>query len=756
MHGQALALSPQSSRFVRVEDSDLRGYADYELGTASRGVDLQALFAMVRRYRVMMLCILLLALAAGIASVMLSKPVYRAEAKLEIQPQALRVTGSENMIPEAGRTENDRVLQTQVDLIRSASTARHVADRLGLYANSRFLAEAGLADEPAGAARDSKVASALQDRLSVSSPSSTRIITVGVDSQDPALAASAATTVARTFIDDSLQRRLDTYADSQRFLEGQLSTAKRRLEGVERQLVDYARGSGLVDAGNAAGIAGSNGERRSIVSASLVNLNAALSQAEADRMQAQQRWQEAQGASAMSLPEVLANPAVQELTRRKAELTATLEQERLRRQDEHPAIVQARAQIQELDGQIAAIAGGIRSSIGNQYRIASGHEGALRRDVNALKAATFGEQSKEVRYNILKREADTNRNLYNTLLQRYHEIGAQASNRTNPISLIDAAEVPSTPVWPRPALNMALAGLAGMVLALGSAFARQRFDQKVHGPVDAERELQTPLLGVIPAIGRGEDIQAALDSPRSGLTEAHHAICLALEPLADIGEHCVVLLTSTGPGEGKSTTALKLATHSAAAGRKVLLIDGDMRRGSLHRLLGLPSGPGLANLLARGSGEVMGQLLHRCEPQGIWLLTRGRSKGNPAELLSGERFARLLAEARSRFEVVIIDGPPVLGLADAPRLGGLSDATIFLVEANHTNREHARSALRRLAEAGATRIGLVIAKYDPAKDLGSAGYGYRYDYASDDLLDQDEEEEVAWEKDRNDQPQLTI
>ncbi|GAA4018924.1 exopolysaccharide regulatory tyrosine autokinase VpsO [Sphingomonas swuensis] len=750
MHGQALALSSSSNRFVRVEDSDLRGYTDYELGTTGKGVDFAALMLMMRRYRLMMIGIVLLALAAGAASILLSKPVYRAEAKLEIQPQAFRVTGAENVIPDAGRTENDRILQTQVDLIQSSATARHAADRLSLYESQPFLEEAGLSSRPTGLARDSLVAGALQDRLSISSPSSTRIISIGVDSQDPAFAAKAATTVARTYIDDSLQRRLDTYAGSQRFLEGQLATTKRRLEGVERQLVDYARASGLVDAGNAAGIAGSSGERRSIVSASLVNLNAALSQAEANRMEAQQRWRQAQGSSVMSLPEVLANPAVQELTRKKAELTATLEQERVRRQDEHPAIVQARAQIQELDGQIAAIAGGIRSSIGNQYRIAAGHEGALRSDVNALKAATFGEQSKEVRYNILKREADTNRNLYNTLLQRYHEISAQASNRSNPVSLIDAAEVPVAPIWPRPALNMALAGLAGIVLALGAAFARQRMDQKVHGPSDAERDLQAPLLGVVPAIGRGEDLQTALDSPRSAVTEAHHAICLALGPIAEIGDHGVILLTSTGPGEGKSTTALKLAIHSAGAGQKVLLIDGDMRRGSLHRLLGRPSAPGLANLVSRDSDEELGPLLHRCEPQGIWLLTRGRSNRNPAELLSGDRFAAILAEARVRFDVVIIDGPPVLGLADAPRLGGLADATIFLVEANHTSKDHARMALRRLAEAGATRIGLVIAKYDPAKDVGNVGYGYRYDYPSDDLLEEEAPDEVTYER----QPEL--
>lgn len=753
MHGQALALPPQNNRVLRVDDSASQGYADYELGAPERGVDLGALAAIVYRYRWMMLAILIAALAVGVASILFVTPTYRAVASLEIQPQTVRVTGAENLIPDPGRTETDRQLQTQVDLISSASTVQHVADRLGISSDQRFLREAGLADEPAGRLRDAEAVGALQERLSVSSPGTTRIVTIGIDSRDPVFAANAANLFARTFIDDSLQRRLDTYADSRKILEGQLSTTKQRLEDVERRLVQYARASGLVDAGNAAGVAGNDGERRSIVTASLVSLNTALSAAEAERMRAQERWRQAEATPAMSLPEVLANPAIQELTRRRAELTATLEQERARRQDAHPAIVQARAQIREMNSQIATIAGGIRSSIANQYRVAAGHEAALRGDVNALKAASFEEQSKGVRYNILKREADTQRNLYNALLQRYHEISTEASNHINPISLIDPAQVPITPVSPRPALNMALASLAGLLLAFGAAFGRNRLDRKMHGPSEAERELQTPLLGVVPVVSGEGDLTSALHDPRSAMSEAHHSIGLALKQVAQAGAHGVILLTSANAGEGKSTTALKLATQAAAGKRKVLLIDGDMRRGSLHRMLGLSVEPGLANILSSGSGDTLASSIHRQDAEGAWVLTRGRSAANPAELLSSESFERLLAEARGRFDVVIIDGPPVLGLADAPRLAGLADATVFLVEANRTSKEHARIALRRLAEAGATQIGLVMAKYDPARDEGRVGYAHRYDYPSD---DEEPIETGGAVESRSDQPQLVF
>ena len=348
--------------------------------------------------------------------------------------------------------------------------------KLGLTTNPKFLREVGLENVPANAMLLPTVTTALQERLSISTPRDTRLVTIGYESHDPVLATRVANTVADTFISDSLQRRLDTFNYSRVFLQGQLEATKGRLEQSERNLVSYSQAAGLVDAGNAAGMPGGADERRSIVAASLVELNAAYSQAQANRMQAQQRWQQAMATPALSLPDVLNNPAIQNLTRERADLEATLQQERQRRQDEHPAVIQAKAQIAELDRQIGAIASGVRQSIGNQYRVAAGQEAALSRNVNSLKAATFAEQGKGVRYNILKREADTNRNLYNTLLQRYQDVSTQAANLINPISIIDRAQVPSAPAYPRPALNMALASMVGIALALLAGFARNRRD----------------------------------------------------------------------------------------------------------------------------------------------------------------------------------------------------------------------------------------------------------------------------------------
>ena len=730
MNNQALTISHQAEPLVRLGEQPRPAY-DHELGGGG-GVDFAALKLIIARNRWLMLGIMLTALAVGVASILLTKPVYRAEASIQIEPQALRILGTENVSPDTPKAESERYLQTQIDILNSRATAQHVAQKMNLASNTDFLDRTGLLDARGEPNFTARVTTAVQDGLTVALPRETRVIRLTYDSHDPAFAAAAVNSFADTFIDDSLQRRADTYSYSRNFLQKQLGATKVRLERSERALLAYARSAGIIDASGAAGAAATDGERRSLTTANLVDLNTAYAEARAQRVGAQQRWQQALGTPVMSLPEVLSNPAIQTMTERRAELESAFQEERARRKDAHPAIVQAGARLQELDRQIAVLAGGIRNSIGEQYRVALGHENSLRSNIGQLKAATFAEQDKGVRYNILKREADTNKNLYNSLLQRFNEVSGQAADTTNPISIIDRAQTPTSPHYPQPALNMALAGAAGLFLALMAAFGRNKLDEQVHGPGRIEDDFGIPLLGVVPKLKKSESLQEALDSPRSHMSEAHHTICLGLDSVARTPNHPVLLLTSSCPTEGKSTTALKLSAHFAAAGKQVLLIDGDMRRGSLHRLLGKSNEVGLSDLLSRNRQRSLLGVIQSCDHYGFAFLPRGRSRANPAELLASDRFLRFLEEASAQYQIVIIDGPPVLGLADAPRLASLTDATLFVLEANRTRRQHAQIALRRLSEAGATQIGMILTKYDPSRDLADYGYAYCYDYDSDD------------------------
>jgi capsular exopolysaccharide synthesis family protein len=395
------------------------------------------------------------------------------------------------------------------------------------------------------------------------------------------------------------------------------------------------------------------------------------------------------------------------------------------RKPDHPAVLQAGAQLKELDAQIQALANSVRNSIRNQYMTAARQESALAGTVGQLKGATLDEQSRGIRYNILKREVDTNRQLYDGLLQRFKEVSAQAGVTANNVSIVDLADTPSAPISPNPIMNMALAGIGGLVLALLFVLGKEMFDDSVRNPEDIERRFGLPLLGAIPKLkGRNNPIEALTDQ-HSALTEAYAAVRATVDLSSLAGPPEALLITSSEKGEGKSTTALAIAQDSAAAGRKVLLIDADMRSPSLHKLLGGPLGPGLADILS--NQLPIHEAVHETHVTGLSLLPAGQPAMSPAKLLSGVRFSALLAEVRAKFDEIVIDSPPVLGLADTPQLAAAADRTVMVVGSDRAHRRAIREALRRLAAARADMLGAILVKFVPEGPWGRGYYSY-YSY----------------------------
>lgn len=737
MNNQAIALTgPRFHLLPQDFDGPLNTIdADFELVGERRGIDLRAIWATILRERKLILVILMLALAAGIASILLSRTIYRARAAVQVEQQLPNVLGTQELEPVPVRTEADRFLQTQVDILNSRAMAAAVVKELKLDQNRMFAREAGIsADNDAGIPASQQAINAVQDRMTVSSPRDTRILKIYFDSENAGLAASVANGFADNFVASNVQRRFATFSYSRNYLQKQIDTTKVRLEQSERALIAYSRAAGIVDASGAAGAKFEDGGRRSLTTANLVELNAAYAQARTNSVQAQQRWQQAQATPLMSLPEVLSNPAIQDLTRQRAEFEARYQEERQRHKEEHPAMEQAKAKINELDRQISALAASIRVSIGDQSRVAQRQEGALLGAVSQLKSATLTEQDKGVHYNILKREVDTNRDLFNSLLLRYNQISSQAGLISSNISIVDRAIPPISPISPRPWLNMTLAGFGGLLLGLIAAFARDRLRDKVDMPSEVEEDLGVPLLGVVPKLGGAQALQEALATPRSAIVEAHHTIAWSLDARAKLPEHSVLLLTSSQANEGKSTTAATLGSNLAATGKRVLLVDGDMRRGSLHRLMGLRNEVGLSNLLRRELPAL--QAVQYSDVDKMPFIARGTASASPAELLAGEAMTDFLREVRANYDIVIIDGPPVLGLADAPRLAAAADGTLFVMAAHYASKEAARIALRRLATSGANVIGLVLTKFDVNKAGGHYGYGYTYEYGDADQQDE--------------------
>ena len=721
-----LIKSPDRHVPVRARNSTVLG-PDFVGQDEGEFIDLLKISSVIWRNRFVIIAIMAASLALGIVSLFLSSPTYRATASIEIDNQPVKVLGTEDYQQISSPQETDRLLQTQIDVLRSRGLAERVAADLNLTSDDHFLATQGVEARPDTMRQ--KTTDALQDGLSVSLPHNSRVVPVSFDSPDPALAAKVANRYVDDLIAGNLQRHFDTSKYSKDFLQNQLELTKARLENSERALLDYARSVGIVDpsAGTDDAANPSNNAPRSLTSANLIDLNQALAAAKAARMQAEGKWHEAQATGVMSLPDVLENPAIQQLTQKRAELQSQYQQDLQHRKPDHPVVLQEAAALHALDNQIAALAGSIRQSIFNQYRSAEAQESELFGAVGQLKGATLAEQQLGIRYNILKREVDTNRQLYDGLLQRFKEVSAESGVTTNNISVIDRAEAPLFPVSPRPFVNLTLALLFGIAAAIGAVLAIENLHDGVREPEEVEQRFGIPLLGHTPRLGGGALPSGLLLDSASPVSEAYQAVRTSLELSTEAGTPKTMLVTSGRPGEGKSTTALAMARHAAMSGRTVLLIDADMRRPSLHQLLNVSREPGLSTFLTQQINAE--SIIHQTDTPGMSFMSAGPKPPSPAELVSGGGMRALLNYLADRFDQIIIDGPPVLGLADAPRLASVVDATMMVIEANRAHRGAVESAIRRLSAARAHIIGAVLVKFDPSKaDFGSAYMDEYYGY----------------------------
>jgi len=337
---------------------------------------------------------------------------------------------------------------------------------------------------------------------------------------------------------------------------------------------------------------------------------------------------------------------------------------------------------------------------------------------------SIGKQRDSIQLNIYQRDVDTNRALYDGLLQRYKEIGVTGAIATNNISIVDVAQTPERPSKPRLLINLFLASLIGLGLGVVAAFLLEALDETLASPEDVESKLNLPVLGVIPLLDRGVTPIEALKDVRSNFSEAYYSLRTALQFSTPNGAPSSILVTSSRPAEGKSTTAYATAVNLARLGRRVLLADGDLRNPSMHRIIGTDNEAGMSNLL---SGGALGELAKKTSQTGLDFIPCGPLPPNPAELWGGDRLHQILVEALQTYDHIVIDGPPVLGFADAPLLASSVAGTIFVLESKGTRRAQARGALRRLATGNGRILGATLTKFN-TKTAQYGGYDYAYDY----------------------------
>jgi capsular exopolysaccharide synthesis family protein len=548
----------------------------------------------------------------------------------------------------------------------------------------------------------------------------TRMIRISAENADPQLAARMANSMAQAFIALTLERRLESSTYAKTFLESQLALTKAKLEESERRINEFSRSRNILTLD----------EKTNVINQTYTDFASALAKAEQERIKLDSEY-EAIRTNPDSARQVLESRVIQTYKEQRARLDAEYQLNAKIYKKDFPKMQQLEAQINDLDGKIESEVESILRSLRNLLDTAKSQESQLSRRLGQARAEIVNGQDKNVDYNLLKREVDTNRELYDGLLQQVKEVGVAGGVEVNNIQVVDKAHAPLFPYKPRVGLNAAIGLLAGLMLGLLLVFLLESLDDSIKFSDEVEKLLAVPLLGVIPKIREKLTMSSigllAHEDPRSHLAEAYRSVRTSLQFSTSEGAPRRLVLTSTTKNEGKSTSALALAINFAQLGKRVVLMDGDMRNPTVHKLLGMGNSFGLSNYLS-GHAGADGQLVQSTEVPNLMVVTSGPIPPSPVDLLTGPRFLELLDTLQAGgVDYIIIDGPPVLGLADAVVLGNQVHSVLFVAQANLTRKSHIKDAFRRLRMAGVVPRGVVLTK-TTAQNMAYYDYQSYYGY----------------------------
>ncbi len=706
-------------------------------GETSEGedhLDLSAYWRSIVKRKWLIAAIVLVAGAWSTVNTLLEPKIYAASATIEI------ASGQDQIVDvgdvESGKKWAGNYFATQQELIRSRALAQRVVADMGLAESGEyeklqspsswdqvmaFLGAAPEAEAPIErtadqvAAFERSAAGWFSSSVGVNQVGDSDLARISFQSTDPGFSVRAVNSLMETYLSSNLERSFDSSAYAKTYLEDRLEELKIKLEDSERTLVEFAAKEQIV----AVGPDLSSG---TLTEQDMLSANSALTQARSDRLKAETRWRQAQASTGAVVAGMIgAESIIQTLQEQKGQLQAEYQNRLARFKPAYPAMQELRGQIDELERQVLSEVESIKVAIRAEYEAALAQEATLSEMLVDLKADVLDIQTRSIRYNILKREVDTNRQLYDGLLQRYKEIGVAAGVKANNLAIVDRAES-AYQVSPNMRRNVSLGLAMGLCFGIVLALLLEFLDDTIKSPVDVEGKLRLVFLGMVPKLDREMTTEEASTDMRSSFSESYRSVRTALQFSTDRGIPATLVVTSTSPGEGKSTTVVALARNFAQLGKRVLLIDADLRNPSLHRVFGVENTLGLSNCLAGAAKP--GECIQPVANENLWILTSGTLPPNPAELLAGPRMLSLCTQANERYDQVLIDCPPVLGLADALILSNLASGTLIVVEAGRTRVGAIQAAIKRLQGARAHLLGVVLTKLKEEHTK----YDYQYAY----------------------------
>lgn len=700
---------------------------------AEQDLPLELLWRRLLRQKWPLLSILLSVLLLSALITWATPPSYRAMATLQIEKQGVQVVNFGSVTaPSPDLGEQDPFFRTQYEQLKSRKLAEQVITALDLRQRlfegpqpSNWLSSAAQSLKAMGAslfpskgqqggqAQPVDYTKLFAERLYVEPVEKTHLVKVFFESPDPVLSAEVVNALVDAFIKDSISAQSATDSYAKQFLEQELEKARQRLTEQEARLVAYAKRNNILEVNNSQ----SSQERK------LDDLYAALGQAERSRIQVESRM--LQGRAHGNVSEVLNNPVIEGLKKELVTLEAELREKLKLFKADYPDVQQLQGRITEVRTQLQQETAKLQQALQAEYTAAQKLEDDLRNQLATYKSELGKLRDNSIEYNALKREVETSRSLYDSLLQRVKEVGVASNANTSNIRVIEQAKPDYRVFRPKKALNLLLGGLVGLLLGVGAALLRETLGHRITSAAELQQLTGLPVLGSIPHVRHKSENQLALAAVRdvgSSHAEAYRIAAANLHFLLPGGKTPrVTLLTSVHPAEGKSTSAVNLAVSQAQRQMKVLLIDADLRRPSLHTKLGIPQARGLSNFLA---GEVdIAAVTHASrEVKGLYFITAGTRILDPVQALSSPVMARFLTLAAKHFDSAIIDAAPAALFADALYLAAMAETTLLVVDEGRIHRRRLLQVLGQLRRVRANLAGFLMVKaHAKAGDYGCYG-----------------------------------
>ena len=697
-------------------------------------------------------CLLITIITTAIVTFAM-RPIYRGTTTIQINKESSQIVDFKEIL--AINTMDLDYYQTQYKILESRSLAKRVIQALGLSKHPEFLPQnenspfqiwrsnlltylsnwltsqnqgrGPLSETGKETANETRIIDEFLDKLKIEPIRNSRLVRIHFDSHYPDLATQISNILAAMYVKQNLETRFTATEQAKEWLTGQLADLKGKVEKSDEALQTFGSKHDII----------SLEEKENIVMRRLSELNEALAKAETERMGKEALYQETRSQNSDSLPAILENKLVQELKQTSIQLEAEYmkHSETLFKPD-WPEMKRLREQMEtvqnRLNSEIKKIVAGLKS----EYDSSLQKEFLIRNAFTEQKAKAMEMQQNAIQYNILKREADTNKELYRGLLQRMKEAGVSAGITASNIQVVDQAEMPTKPFKPNKELNLLLAAVVGLFLGVGLAFFLEHLDDTVKTPEDLEGLIQLPSFGIVPEAAH--ERRKLLDSnnscpvelitsghPKSMLSEAYRSIRTSILLSTSGKPPRTIAISSPNPGEGKTTTVINTAIALSQTGVQVVIIDADMRKPRLHKIFGKENGVGLSNFLS-GNAE-LDSVIKNSEIPNLYYIPSGPIPPNPSELLGSALFKDMIESLGSRFNHLLIDSPPLLAFSDSVIISTNVDGVIMVVIDGKTPRETLQRSKEVLLQVDARILGVVINR---AKIRGGeyGSYYHRYYY----------------------------